>query len=200
MKQPIEFVYFDIGGVLVDLNGLWRDFFNLSSLELSKAREEFAKYDLLACRGELTVDEIREMYRIKLDIEIEDVENYFVERFIKREKMDKLVKKVASKYRVGLLSNIWGNLFQMLQDRDLIPDVDYECVVLSNLVKETKPNEGIYRIAAERVNCEGEKILLVDDVDENVAGARKMGWRGVEFGTDRVEESMKRIEEELKII
>lgn len=44
-----------------------------------------------------------------------------------------------------------------------------------------KPEDAFYRLAAEKVGAVPEEIGFVDDVADNVAAARRAGWRAVQF-------------------
>ncbi len=52
-----------------------------------------------------------------------------------------------------------------------------------------KPDAEFYRLAMEQVGAVPEEIVFVDDVADNVAAARRAGWRAVQFtGAERLRE------------
>ncbi|MCC9311049.1 HAD-IA family hydrolase [Kitasatospora sp. RB6PN24] len=56
-----------------------------------------------------------------------------------------------------------------------------DAVVNSAVVGAVKPEERIYRIAAEQAGAAVERCLFVDDTAGNVAAARALGMTGVEY-------------------
>ena len=55
--------------------------------------------------------------------------------------------------------------------------------VFSYLVKLLKPDPAIYRLLLERYGLRAEESVFLDDMTENVAGARSVGMRGIVFST-----------------
>jgi putative hydrolase of the HAD superfamily len=47
----------------------------------------------------------------------------------------------------------------------------------SHLVRLRKPDDAIYAHVERATGVPGEKIVFFDDVEENVEGARRCGWR-----------------------
>jgi putative hydrolase of the HAD superfamily len=86
--------------------------------------------------------------------------------------------------RLGLLSNtneVHWNHFASGRYA-LLPDV-FETEVLSFRERSMKPEEKIFRIAAERAGCRPEEIFYVDDTVGHVEAARRLGFDAVPFTT-----------------
>jgi epoxide hydrolase-like predicted phosphatase len=83
-------------------------------------------------------------------------------------------------YRTGLLSNA-GNEARHLLSGDYPIIDDFDGVVISAEVGVMKPDPKIYRLAAENVGVDVTEALFVDDVMENVEGARAVGMQAVHF-------------------
>jgi putative hydrolase of the HAD superfamily len=49
-----------------------------------------------------------------------------------------------------------------------------------------KPDPDIYRAVSERLGVEPEHCFFLDDVEENVASARRVGFQGLRFENDRI--------------
>jgi putative hydrolase of the HAD superfamily len=77
--------------------------------------------------------------------------------------------------RTGLLSNSIG--------RDAYPRERFaelfDAVVISGEVGLRKPDEAIYRLAAERLGVEPEACVFVDDLAVNVRAAERLGMTGL---------------------
>jgi putative hydrolase of the HAD superfamily len=76
--------------------------------------------------------------------------------------------------RTGLLSNSWGGSYP----RHLFPDL-FDAVVISAEVGMRKPEERIFRLAAEVLGLEPEECVFIDDIQDNVAAAQAVGLVGV---------------------
>jgi epoxide hydrolase-like predicted phosphatase len=83
-------------------------------------------------------------------------------------------------YRTGLLSNAGGEARHLLSGDYPIID-HFDGVVISAEVGVMKPDPKIYQLAAERVEVDVTEALFVDDVVENVEGARAVGMEAVHF-------------------
>jgi putative hydrolase of the HAD superfamily len=77
--------------------------------------------------------------------------------------------------RTGLISNSWG---RGRYDRDAFPLL-FDGVVISGEVGLHKPQPEIFRLAAERVALPPARCVLVDDLEENCAGAEAVGMTAV---------------------
>jgi putative hydrolase of the HAD superfamily len=76
--------------------------------------------------------------------------------------------------RVGLLSNSWGNTYP----RERI-DALLDPVVISGEVRLRKPLAPIYQLTLARLGLPAERVLVVDDAEPNVVGARAVGMRAL---------------------
>jgi len=83
-------------------------------------------------------------------------------------------------YRTGLLSNAPDEARQLLSKDYPIID-DFDGVVISAEVGIMKPHPEIYRLAANGVGVDVTEALFVDDVMENVEGARAVGMQTLHF-------------------
>jgi putative hydrolase of the HAD superfamily len=77
--------------------------------------------------------------------------------------------------RTALLSNSWGS-----QDypRQLFPEL-FDAVVISAEVGMRKPEERIFRLAAELLGLQPQECVFIDDIEANVLAAEAIGLIGV---------------------
>lgn len=75
---------------------------------------------------------------------------------------------------VALLSNSWGGTYPR-------PRVDelFEPLVISSEVRLRKPHAAIFRLTVERLGLPPEQVLMLDDAEPNVAGARSAGLQAL---------------------
>jgi putative hydrolase of the HAD superfamily len=77
--------------------------------------------------------------------------------------------------RTGLLSNSWG---AGDYPREEFP-VLFDAVVISAEVGMRKPEERIYRHAADLIGLPPQECVFIDDIEANVAAAEAIGMTGV---------------------
>lgn len=90
--------------------------------------------------------------------------------------MADLVAKVrADGHRVGLLSNSLGD--------DCYAGFDlaamFDAVVISAEIGARKPSRVAYRLACERLGVRPEETVMVDDLEQNIVAAKRLGLAGV---------------------
>jgi FMN phosphatase YigB (HAD superfamily) len=84
-------------------------------------------------------------------------------------------------YRLGILSNTCQMHWEYVRGRFAIVAEPFELATLSFECGAMKPDATIYRAAAERAGVAAERIFFTDDRPENVEGAREQGWDAVLF-------------------
>lgn len=77
--------------------------------------------------------------------------------------------------RTALLSNSWGVDYY---PRELLEEL-FEEVVISGEVAMRKPDPDAYLHTAERLGLRPEECLFVDDHDDNIEAAKRVGMRAV---------------------
>ena len=81
-------------------------------------------------------------------------------------------------YKIYLLSNYSEYLFQAhTRDATFLKDLDG--AVVSYEVHMLKPEEGIYRYLLEKYNLKPEESVFLDDRQENIEGAERVGIKGI---------------------
>jgi putative hydrolase of the HAD superfamily len=92
---------------------------------------------------------------------------------------EKLMSDVkAGGLRVGILSNMVREFLERNGDAlsvFRIPDVK----IFSCDVDAVKPEERIYRMLLDGLGCRAEELVFFDDLEANVAAARKLGIEGI---------------------
>ncbi|GGK77309.1 HAD-IA family hydrolase [Streptomyces flaveus] len=105
---------------------------------------------------------------------------WFADRAVNQPWLDTLHRLRRQGVFVGLLSNMppaWDRHWRLA----VPPEGLFDAVVLSYASGCRKPEEEIFRLAAERAGVRREECVLVDDLAVNCAGAERAGWHGVEF-------------------
>jgi glucose-1-phosphatase len=93
---------------------------------------------------------------------------------------DSLVAGLRRNHRTLIVSNTNAIHFEML--RKTYPILDhFDEYVLSFQVHAMKPAAEFYEAAVRIAKCPAERCLFIDDLAENVAGARKAGMDAIHF-------------------
>lgn len=187
-NSHIEAVIFDMGRVLVAIDNrllterLFKGMETADSQEL--ARRTMADPAMVAFNsGHIGQDEFYERMRIrfKLDLDFESFAKLWCEIFYPMDGMEDLVQSLDNKVNLGLLSDTdplhwnfivrsypWiGQLFKK-------PTLSYKLGVM-------KPNPAIYLQAARNVGTAPQDCLYIDDLEDNVLGARAAGMQTMRF-------------------
>jgi putative hydrolase of the HAD superfamily len=86
-----------------------------------------------------------------------------------------LLRQLAHRFRLGVVSNSYGNMPTLLADGALGP---FEVIIDSATVGVRKPDPAIYRLAARRLDLPPDDIIHVGDSwERDVVPARSIGMR-----------------------
>ena len=88
----------------------------------------------------------------------------------------------VANHRMGILSNTCEDHWNyIVKDRYAIVPRLFDVHVLSHEVQVAKPDAKIYEVAANRAECSPDEVFFVDDIEENVEGARAVGFDAIQF-------------------
>ncbi len=200
-KSGVGFVYFDINGCLVRF--FHRAFVRLSEVTGAPAdivETAFWHYNDQACRGELDMDTFNK--KLAHDLHTTQPINwrdYYMEAIEPIPIMHELVRWASQHYRIGLLTNIMPGFVEVMIQQGLLPNVPYDAIVDSSVVKSIKPESKMYTLATQKAHCPASEILLVDDSRINLMAAEKHGWHVLWFDDYRPDESVSRVKSALEI-
>lgn len=199
-KSGVSFVYFDINGCLVRF--FHRAFTHLSQQTGAPAdvvETTFWHYNDRVCRGEMTMAAFNRKLATELrTTEPIDWQAYYMEAIEPIPAMQELVRWAAQHYRIGLLTNIMPGFVDALLRQGLLPNVSYDAIVDSSVVRTIKPESRMYAQATLKAHCPSSEILLVDDSRINLMAAEKHGWHVLWFDDYRPDESVQRVKSALE--
>jgi putative hydrolase of the HAD superfamily len=95
----------------------------------------------------------------------------------------RLIERLGARYDVGLLSNATPRLEGELRDYHGIDGL-FKVIVNSHRVRMAKPDVRIYRLAAERIGVKPSACVHIDDLTQNVDGAREAGFQAIHHTGD----------------
>ena len=199
----IKLVYFDIGNVLLDYSCA----FFTAAKEFERERRDFLKIHYAVSNdmyiGKVTPQDFWGLCRNKLSIDPEnsyDILDSWTNDYFSLQTVHNLVLQLQNGgYKIGLLSNLFSDMLPYLLNKNIIPNINYEQIIISCDVKTKKPEEKIYEIAQEQSGLRAEEIMLIDDKRENMLTAKQLNWKCITFDYYHVERSVDEIQKVLSL-
>lgn len=164
----------------------------------AQVHEVFLRYDERACLGKLTSKEVGKNILKELGVAKHDDFDFLtfsLAHFSPIAETHRFAKKLSKQLPIGVLTNVYPEVFELSIQKGHIPDLAYTAVVQSCKIGLVKPKKEIYLHAKEKAGVAHEEILFIDDYEENIKAAKALGWRGVIFDTENPEKSIREIEE-----
>jgi len=183
----IRAIFFDLGGVLVRTV----DFTPRERLANRLGMDRSALEDFIfggesgdrAQKGEISLRQHWENLASCLGFSVQQVKD-LVDEFFAGDVLDTAlvdyVRKLHGHYKTALLSNAWDDTRQVIVERWHIEDAFDELIISSELGM-VKPDPRIFRLALDKLGVEANQAVLVDDMQRNVDGARRVGLEGICF-------------------
>ena len=177
-KRGIKFVYFDLHGVLINASrGDLTFLATISGQPLSRVEELFWRYNADLCLGKLSMAEFNRILSRELAAPHLDWHDIYLRAVRADSPVQAALERISRDYPVGLLTNVFPGNVTALMERGLIPQ-RYAAIVDSSVVGLLKPFPAIYEYARKQAAVQPEEILLIDDRQLNISGARACGWQG----------------------
>jgi FMN phosphatase YigB (HAD superfamily) len=195
-----------VGGVAIfDFSGTEklndvRDELGVKAEQQAEYAMLWAQYDPLLCTT-LAIHELQHILNESLGLEL--AEDYsllqaFVTRFEPNPAIWEAVEYARQKAGVGLLTNMYTDMFDAIVDRGILPPVKWDAVVDSSIEKLEKPNKEFFRIAEKRAGVKGEEILFIDNTQGHLDAAKKLGWQTFLYNPADAENSSSKLLKYLK--
>jgi putative hydrolase of the HAD superfamily len=192
MKNEIRGIFFDLGGVLVEIDKYYeallkteQTVFRVSAEKLRRVvRKEIVKIE----QGKESPVAFwrRVSRRVRVDSPPTKIlKSLFSAPFKKHARINRrtlaIVKQIrrSKRYSLGIISNTSDDHVAVMNKWKLFEYFDV--VVLSNEIGFVKPQKEIFLHASRKIGIEPGQLLFIDDKSEWLVGARKCGFRTVHF-------------------
>ncbi len=177
-------VFFDIGNVLLRYDSrevAKRIAWALRSHPLKVLRILWAS-DLVDAveRGALPPDKLFALFRDELGFEgdFESFRKLWCDHFTLERRNAALLKSLAARHRVFLLSNTNALHYEFIKERYAFARQAHGAV-LSYELGLRKPEAAIYEAALKTAGAKASESVFIDDLEENVRGARRVGMAAI---------------------
>jgi FMN phosphatase YigB (HAD superfamily) len=179
----IRNVVFDVGGVLLNLR--YEPFIrylqdagvDMRDLPAWLTRVDLAAHERGEITGETLLERIASMAAQPLDRM--ELRLRWLDMFERSEEMFLLASGLMREYRVYLLSNAgdlhWDHFNSVYRLDSLVHGA-----LASFRVGAIKPQADIYRRAEAMFDLDPAATVFIDDLPQNVAGARQCGWQAIQ--------------------
>ncbi len=135
--------------------------------------------------GKIKPDVIWHEVAKQLNLSPQELED-FKQAFWKGDQIDlalvNFLNNHRSSYKTALLSNAWSDARQTLAEQyQIIEGKTVDHILISSELGIAKPDQRIYHLLAETINCEFSQILFVDDFIENIEAAHLLGMQTIHY-------------------
>ena len=183
-KKEIKLVIFDIGKVILDFDHM------ITCNKLAKYSKKDARYiyDFIFNsemldeyeRGEISSMEMFSAIsgELGLDISFKKFKEIWSNIFTIKEGIEQLIHRVKTLAKIAVLSNTDEMHFEDIRDKvEIIKDFDW--LFLSHEAGYRKPEKEIFEYAINKTGISPENIIFIDDIQEFVEAANKLGITGI---------------------
>lgn len=183
--MDVKAIFYDLGNVLVSVNGkksfgLLRDRCALSRGEIVTCfgDAQFEQYEL----GRLSTRDffVRLKQALMFDGTIETLCEICSDIFVPIQRNIELAYLTSKRYPIAILSNTNPAHIDFIRTRFQILSIFKVCIY-SYEQGLRKPDSRLYELAAKSLNVSPEQALLIDDLAENVQGARDLNWNVIQY-------------------
>lgn len=190
--SSIKAVVFDIGGVLLQNEDdssrrelEQRYHLSTGSVEKMVFDTELANASTI---GRIPQEAIWDSIAEQLSLTSEALED-FIDSFWAGDRLDcelfRFLQDCRPEYTTALLSNAWMGFRQVLADRfGIVEGKSVDHILISSELGVAKPENRIYQILANTVNCGYDEMLFVDDFIENIKAAEALGIKVIHYNPE----------------
>jgi putative hydrolase of the HAD superfamily len=178
MFTSIKLALFDVGGVLFRFKDGLKALSLKTGLPYDRCHEIWLANDDSICRGKMQPQELWEQIKRESRYTGEDIDfaAFWVENFKPNLQVHKLIQAISKNHAVGLLTNIYPEVYQKALSSGNIPSLPYAFVLQSCDTGFVKPEKEIYKLAQQMCGHEAKEILFIDDKQSFIDPAKALGW------------------------
>jgi len=188
----VKVVVFDLGNVVWHHEELFKEFQKEWSRILGISYDEFrTRYQGVYVDFEKGKKEVWDWFReLKPDTDSRIFEEVLEKTLNNKEKFEiyynrgvvNLIAKLRGDYKVGLLSNSENYIYPYVHKK---MEGWFDFSIISWQTGCRKPDEEIYKLIFKQGNFKPEEIVFIDDKEENVETAKKLGIIGIKFDNNK---------------
>lgn len=186
--MAIRFIFFDLGKVLVnfDLDQMMRQVSEVAGVGVDQVTAALfddrlhERFEL----GELTIDEYHQGFceRIGRQPDLAKLHRAATEFFELNVDILRVISALGqTRFPLGILSNTCVTHWEYCRQRYPFLRECFQLPLASFDLGMLKPHKDIYDHAAKMTGVAPNEVFFIDDILENVEGAKAAGWDAVQF-------------------
>jgi epoxide hydrolase-like predicted phosphatase len=186
--MSIKAVIFDLAGVvLFPLHGTFNSLLAerleapFDAVERIMSDQKNDLWDL----NEMSDDEFYDHLLTELNMPLEKkavIRKFVIDDFYIDQEMLALIRVLRKSYTTALLTNFPTHVHDFIQ-RSWHVDGAFDHIIVSSDVTLIKPDPRIYQLTIDRIGCQANEAVFIDDRKINVDAAKAMGINGILFTT-----------------
>lgn len=178
---------FDLGGVIIDYSVPHQIDFLAQVLGVDRPvlAEVYYRHRPVLDTGEITNEEFwrRLITESGSKVDTAETEHLWSDGYTKTPliggMLDLVNRLKGHDYKVGVLSNLDAEHTMLNRERHIFEPFD--AVLFSNELHEIKPHPAAYQRLADELEVQVQELIFIDDLAENIAGAKQAGCYGILF-------------------
>jgi HAD superfamily hydrolase (TIGR01509 family) len=196
-RKPIKFIYFDIGGVLLNFSGMFTSLADVLNASAEEVHDFWEPRDNALNLGTLTPEEFWRQIKTHFHYRGRDIDlvDLWLTNFRPIKETHAFARKISRTRKIGLLSNAMPGSIAKARALGHIPRAKFAAIIESSVVGVTKPDPKIFTIAKIRAGMAPGEILFIDDNEINVLRAYESGFHSYHFNTNNPAASVKELEQ-----
>lgn len=181
----ISFIYFDVGGVIIDDfsgNNNWQQLRDELGIDASRNEQFKQLWKTYGTELNTTRDVETMLPILKNDFGIQIPSDYslmegFVKRFRANPTIWHLITKAQETVPTGLLTNMYPGMLTAIKQKGILPDARWNVIVDSSIELLEKPDHRFYELAEQRAGVNRSEILFIDNSNRHIQSAKDFGWQ-----------------------
>lgn len=184
IQSPIEVAFFDLGGVVFSFHGGLEALAQAVNKPLSEVTAYWLSRDNDICRGILAPQQFYKELVSHFGVGDPDMDflqfwtSHFDPIIATHVAMEDIQSRGVS---LGILTNIYPEVFNIAISMGVIPNLDYAVIVQSSELGIVKPDLKIFSQALQTAGVLPGQAILIDDRVENTDVAEVLGWHSLRF-------------------
>ena len=138
----------------------------LDTMRGNYSEDEYCSYLLEGTNWNISIDELKKVFRKNLNIPVPGVMQ--------------IIKELKNKYKLILLSDYVKEWKEWLFKRNSELSI-FDYMYFSYEHKKLKSDKGTFQFIIDTLNLKPEETIFIDDLEQNVISAQKSGINGIVF-------------------
>lgn len=180
-NNNIWYVFFDLWNVVFEFSSWFEELAKITWLDYEYILNFWRKHDDSICRWKLKPNDFFKLLTNNKNSEF-DFLNFWISCFsINNDIHNEIIKIQKLWLPIGIISNIYPGVFDIILNNWIIPNINYDKVFLSCDYWLVKPENEIFDIAFNSININKNKILFIDDSIINTTKAEEFWVKTITY-------------------